>query len=147
MVWQQCGSLTSAPGMIYPQWRERPAPSPLPLPPSLSWGPTARRTYLWTPRGGIRKQGLCPQMSLSRWMALSRRTHARAHAGVKHRYAHHCWIVPHHSSHHACLHTGVQVCQLGDDGAGLITTNSKAQRFCWHHFYPNILIEASTNMD
>lgn len=47
-----------------PMKREASPLSPLP-PPSLSSGLSARRTYLWTARGGIRKQGFCPQMRLS----------------------------------------------------------------------------------
>lgn len=54
------------------------SPSSLP-PPRLSRGLSARRTYLWTARGGIRKQGFCPQMRLSE-MDGSVSERARTHA-------------------------------------------------------------------
>lgn len=160
MVWQQCGSVASAPGMIYPQWREKPAPSPLPLPPSLSWGPTARRTYLWTPRGGMRKQGLCPQMTLSRWMAMSRRVHARrgrtqAYTPLLNSSSPFTspWNV-YYWSHHTWMH----VCIL-DTGYWFRSVNwwwgwvneytleGSEILLILFHFYLNILMEASANME
>lgn len=79
-----------------PMKREASPLSPLP-PPSLSSGLSARCTYLWAARGGVRKQGFCPQRRPSEMdspVSELARTHVHPRQEKRNTDIHQCWIFP-----------------------------------------------------